>query len=429
MWSRKRLDIGWRDLALGAVQCLLPADREAAETRVLASWSDDGDALACLSVRSGFDLLLAALSLPAGSEVLVSSVTIPDIIEILSAHGLRAVPVDLTAATMAPRLEILRRAITPFTRAILAAHLFGGRFDLDPLADVAQEHGLLLIEDCAQAYCGPRFRGHPRADVSMFSFGPIKTATALGGAIVRVRDEALRSAMAERQAAYPIQSRWAFLTRVAKYAGLKSISTPSAFSMLFAACRLAGLDADQLLNRSVRGFAKGELLVQLRRRPSAALLALVARRLRRFDGRRLDARIAASRAIIGALADFADFPGSAAAEHCHWVLPIRVEESQRLIAALRAAGFDSTQGQSLCVVPPPAERPELDPRTARDTMAGIVFVPCYPEMPPEAAARLIETLIQFLREPIAMEGPALSPGLPGAGPASLAATCSTNATQ
>ena len=397
MWSRKRLDIGWRDLAYGAVQCLLPADRGAAEARVLDSWSGDGDALVCLSVRSGFDLLLSALNLPAGSEVLVSAVTIPDMLEIVAAHGLRALPVDLEPGTMSPQWDALRRAITPATRAILAAHLFGGRIDLDPLADVAQEFDLLLIEDCAQAYCGPRFRGHPRADVSMFSYGPIKTATALGGAILRVRDDALRNAMAERQSAYPNQSRWAFLTRVAKYAGLKSLSAPSAFAMLFAACRLAGLDADRLLNRSVRGFARGELFAQLRRRPSAALLGLLARRLRRFDGERLQARIAASQAIVAALADCADFPGSAAAEHCHWVLPIRVDEPQQLIAALREAGFDSTQGQSLCVVPPPAERPELDPRMARDTMAGIVFVPCYPEMPPEAAGRLIAALRDFSR--------------------------------
>jgi len=117
--------------------------------------------------------------------------------------------------------------------------------------------------------------------------------------------------------------------------------------------------------------------------------------LRRFDVERLDARIAASCAIIERLSATAEFPGAAAAEHCHWVMPIRVDEPRRLILALREAGFDATQGQSLCVVPAPADRPELDPRVARDTMAGIVFLPCYPEMPPAAVERLIQVLAGF----------------------------------
>ena len=54
---------------------------------------------------------------------------------------------------------------------------------LQPFAEKAQEHGLLLWEDCAQAFDG-RYAGHPEADAVMFSFGPIKTATALGGVIV-----------------------------------------------------------------------------------------------------------------------------------------------------------------------------------------------------------------------------------------------------
>jgi dTDP-4-amino-4,6-dideoxygalactose transaminase len=417
MWSRKRLDVGWLDLAYGAVRCFSPADREAAENRLLARWSDGGDAIACLSVRSGFDLSLSALALPPGGEVLVSAVTIPDMLEIIRAYGLRAVPVDLEPATMAPRLDVLHRAITPATRAILAAHLFGGRIELERISAFAREHGLLLFEDCAQAYCGPAYRGHPRADVSMFSFGPIKTATALGGAVIRVRDAALRQAMRTRQAAYPVQSRLALLRRIGKYACLKRLSTPIAFGLLVSACLAAGLDPDRLLNGSVRGFAHGDLLSQLRRRPSAALLALLERRLRRFDVERLDARIAASRAIIERLSAAAEFPGAAAAEHCHWVAPVRVDEPRRLILALREAGFDATQGQSLCVVPAPADRPELDPRAARDTMAGIVFLPCYPELPPAAVERLIRVLADFCQSaPRAFDGPvAISCGLAKSG--------------
>ena len=64
--------------------------------------------LVCLSVRSGFDLLLQALALPAGSEILVSAVTHPDMVNIIERHDLRAVPVDLDLATLAPRAEAIR---------------------------------------------------------------------------------------------------------------------------------------------------------------------------------------------------------------------------------------------------------------------------------------------------------------------------------
>src|SRR5690606_31664613 len=126
-----------------------------------------------------------------------SALNIKGMIKIVDRQGLTPVPIDLDIEHMAPRLELIERAITPATRAIVVAHLFGTRLDLAPLAAIARRRGIMLIEDCAQAFDGSRYRGHPEADVSMFSFGPLKTATALGGAILRVRDPALLSRMRE----------------------------------------------------------------------------------------------------------------------------------------------------------------------------------------------------------------------------------------
>ena len=58
---------------------------------------------------------------------------------------------------------------------------------MTPLAALAAERGLLLLEDCAQSLRGPPDRGDESADVSMFSFGSIKTCPALGGALLYVR--------------------------------------------------------------------------------------------------------------------------------------------------------------------------------------------------------------------------------------------------
>src|ERR1700674_1499156 len=164
---RHRLDIRLRDFAYALIAVAWARKPERLSARLEARWSPGGQGLACRSVRSGFHLLLESLALPAGSEVLVSAVTHPDMVRIIEAHGLVAVPVDLDVATLAPRLDLAERRVTPMTRAILIAHLFGGRVDMRPWAAFAKQHRVMLWEDCAQAFTGPGDTGAPAADVSM----------------------------------------------------------------------------------------------------------------------------------------------------------------------------------------------------------------------------------------------------------------------
>lgn len=353
-------------------------------------WSCAGEAIVCLSVRSAFDLLLTSLKLPRGSEVLVSAVTIGGMLRIIEEHGLVAVSVDLDALSMSPRLDSLAAGLSSRTRAVLVAHLYGGRFDLRPIADFARRHHLILIEDAAQAYAGPGYIGHHAADVSLFSFGPIKTATALGGAIVRVRDRTLLARMRTMQAGWPVQRRSDFLARVGKYAALKTMSQRVSYRVMVSACRAAGLNHDRLVNGSVRAFADRDFFACIRRQPSAPLLSLLLRRLRHFDSQRLADRIRVAEQIMGRRRATPLFPGSACEPHAHWLLPVWSNDPRRIIKTLTDAAFDCTQGQSLTVVAPPGGRPELEPVTAREILAGIVFLPCYPEMTGAAVEHLVE---------------------------------------
>jgi len=393
MWARKRLDIGWSDLAFGLLRALRPADRWAAQRRVERACSGSRNALACLSVRSGFDLLLGALALPPGSEVLVSAVTIPHMVEIIEHHGLVPIPVDLDANRLAPRPDRMRRAVTPRTRAVLVAHLFGSRIPLEPVLALAEAHGLLVIEDCAQAFAGTEYRGHPRADVSLFSFGPIKKATALGGAVLFVRDARLFQQMRIRQASYPVQSKGAYVRRLAKYGALMACSSPVAFGVLMGALRAVGRDPDRAINGSVRGFRTGKLLERIRRRPSAPLLAVLQRRLRTFDGRRLEDQRAKGELLARLLRREVACPAATVVPHTHWVFPIVVDRPPQVVAGLRRAGFDATQGASLSVVAPPADRPWLEPAAARDVLARVVFLPLYPEMPTRAIRHMAQVVL------------------------------------
>jgi len=393
MWVRKRLDIGWFDIAAARLAWVVCWNRVAVRERLESRWAPDADGLACLSVRSGLDLLLSALDWPAGSEVLMSALTVPDMARIVAAHDLVPVPVDLDPDTAAATSESLRRAVSPATRGVLVAHLFGGRAPLDPVFDRARDHGLFVIEDCAQAYVGPGWRGSEQADASLFSFGTIKTATAVGGALLRIADSGLLGKVREIESAWPVGSRLRYLLRVRKSALLKLCSSRAAFSLLANSCRLAGRDHDTFLNRTVRGFPGKDLLGQLRQQAPAPMLALLDRRLSRFAPERLAERAERGARLVARCGDRVRLLGHAASEHTWWVFPVLADRPGELIVAMRAAGFDATQGASMGIVEAPAGREDTAPNI-RELFGQIVYLPLYREMPPREVDRMADVLLE-----------------------------------
>ena len=253
--------------------------RPDALARVESLWAPTGDGLACLSVRSGLDLLLRTLDYSPGTEVLVSAITIRDIVRIIEHHGLTPVPVDIDMRTLTLNVDSLRRAAGPGSRVLLVAHLFGSRMPLDEVGRFARDRGLLLVEDCAQSFTGLEYRGHEAADVSLFSFGPLKTSSALGGALLRVKDAALLGRMKSLHATYPVQGRGRYLKRVLRFGAVRLVMQPLPYTTLCAACRALGRNHDELLNQAIRGFSGPAFFRNIRHQPSRALLALLWRRL------------------------------------------------------------------------------------------------------------------------------------------------------
>ncbi|HET6658851.1 MAG TPA: DegT/DnrJ/EryC1/StrS family aminotransferase [Rubrobacter sp.] len=387
MYARHRLDISVEDIAFGVLWHSRRLKREKLEGEVLRLCSLEEEGLVCFSVRSGWDLWLGAQGLWAGDEVLVSAVTHPDMVRIISEHGLRAVPVDIDPGTLTPRPCMLEAAFTPRTRVVLVAHLFGGRMDLGGVAKFARERGVLLVEDCAQAFKGPKRMGDPLADVSMYSFGTLKTSTALGGAILRVRDREVLDRMRWIQASYPSQDRGGYLKKLLKVLGLVTVSRPGLYGLLARACRRLGSDLDALVSGVVRGFPPREpatmFLWRLRQRPSAPLLAMLSRRLRTFDGERLARRASTGERFARRLRVVDLHPGQRSLQRTHWLFPVVVEDAEALIASLRRRGLDASQAtSSIAVVEAPAGR--TLPSEASLMMSGVVFLPVYPELPAQA---------------------------------------------
>jgi decaprenylphospho-beta-D-ribofuranose 2-oxidase len=351
------------------------------------------------TVRTGFDLYLQALSLPRGSEILLTGLTIREMADIARHHGLVPIPLDLNPDTLAPDIAELEAAITSQTRAILVAHLFGGRVPLDGIIEVAKRNGLHVIEDCAQAFAGPDFTGHPESDLAMFSFGSIKTATALGGALIRVADPRLWKRMQSIEEEYPAETSKEYLGAVLTHMLVKLFTLPLVFGLFYRACGFLSRDFEQVIN-AVRNLPEGEESVEvIRKRPSAPLVAVLSRRLRTFDTEKLQRRRQVGQEFKQALPNGIRCLGGAAESHTHWVFPILVDAPGRFAAELRAYGFDSTTaGSALSVIDPPVERNVRRAVRLRAAYRELLYLPVYPEMPTQERARLLDALGEILRD-------------------------------
>ncbi|MDP4645751.1 MAG: DegT/DnrJ/EryC1/StrS family aminotransferase [Akkermansiaceae bacterium] len=378
-----RLDIGWRDIASGFGFCVMPIKRSIAEKRAKDSWSRGDDFLITLSVRSAFDLMLRALQLPPGSEVLLSALTVPDMVRIVKLHELVPVPVDTDEAGNIIS-DSLKRAISPQTRMIVIAHLFGGSAPLDEVHKVAKDHDLLVVEDCAQSFLRPGDSGHPESDAALFSFGPIKTASALGGAVARIKSPELRERMAGLLESDSIQSRKSFALRIARFSVLKLLS--GNFMAEFTRCCVErfGGDFDSMSNSAARGFSSAELLKQLRRQPSTPLLRLMERRWQNYDFTRIDRRMRMGRLLDTKIGI------KRGAFHSYWVYPIFVRDPIAVCERLCAAGFDATCQARMTVVPAIDDARKAVSACSRWEHA--VFLPWYPDMPFEALDDMIDLL-------------------------------------
>ena len=395
MICRIRFDIDAMDLLYGFVASA-GRNRPAVPQRELESkWRASGDGLACLSVRSCLDLALRALELPRGAEVIVSAVTIPHVLDILRHHQLVPVPVDLDSDTLAP-IRSIEDVVTARSCAVVVAHLFGTRMPMQPICDVARRHGLVVIEDCAQAFDGLRYQGHADADVSMFSFGSIKHCTCFGGALARVRSPTLLSRMRELQAAYPVQAQPSYLAKLVRYSLLALLSTRLLYTLLVLACRALRMDYDAAMNGVARGFKSGDLIALIRRQPCAGLLRVMRRRLERIDEQRQGKHRARCRALVAALLPDVPHFGWRSPTHTFWLFPIRVHDPEGTLLALRRAGFDATRHQSaLVVVPPPPGRPAAS-AIARD-LSKILYVPVAAHVTDREVARLADVVRNVAR--------------------------------
>lgn len=151
-------------------------------------------AVAVSNGTTALDLAFKGLGIGAGDEVLVTSRTFLASVSSIVTAGAIPVFVDVDRETQNIAPEAVREAITSRTRAIVAVHLAGWPCDMDALMSLAEQHGLWVIEDCAQAH-GARYQGRSVGSighVGCWSFCQDKIISTGGeGGMVTTDDEAL----------------------------------------------------------------------------------------------------------------------------------------------------------------------------------------------------------------------------------------------
>jgi dTDP-4-amino-4,6-dideoxygalactose transaminase len=159
----------------------------------------------CVALATGTAALhlgLLALGVQPGDEVITTPNTFIATAESITYCGAQPVLVDIDPATANIDPNLIERAITPRTRAIIPVHLYGRPPDMDAIQSIAARHDLRILEDAAQAH-GGRYRGRrvgTLGHAAAFSFYPTKNLGAYGegGALTTDDDSIAQFARAAR---------------------------------------------------------------------------------------------------------------------------------------------------------------------------------------------------------------------------------------
>lgn len=171
--------------------CILGPKVEELEKKVAAL----SDCRYAVGMSSGTDALLAALmalGIGAGDEVITTSFTFFATAGCIARVGALPVFVDIDARTFNIDPARIEAAITPRTKAIMPVHLFGQMCDMDPIMEIANRHGIPVIEDGAQAISAS-YKGRKAGSIGAigcFSFFPSKNLGAAGDGGMCVTNDA-----------------------------------------------------------------------------------------------------------------------------------------------------------------------------------------------------------------------------------------------
>ena len=150
-------------------------------------------AAAVSSCSAALHLVLVALGIKAGDEVIAPSMTFCSTVHAIVHAGATPILVDCDRVAMNLDQSVIESRITPRTKALIVVHMCGRSCEMGPILEIARQHGLKLVEDCAHAV-ETTYHGQAAGllgDAGCFSFYPTKSITTGDGGMVISRHKEL----------------------------------------------------------------------------------------------------------------------------------------------------------------------------------------------------------------------------------------------
>lgn len=373
-----------------------------------ANWVGVSAAHFVPSGRMGLAVLLDALGYPDGAEVIVPAFTYFAIPALLRLTGHKVVYADVEPTTFEISAASVKPLITDRTAAIIPTHLFGRTCPVKGLVKLCSQHGLDLLEDCAQS-SGAR-AGHQRTGAlgraAYFTFGITKNFTTFSGGMVTTSDEALSHRMRQALDTFGRPS-----TRKLIKEGGTALSMFVATRPLLFGATLGPLlrfspkaDADPVHNafkEPPRALSRKDLMNH-QWLPGAAQAAAGLRQLQTIDARNEERRqlgnsllqMLRTRGVAGPPAAAA--PGG---DHIFVSFALRHPDRAAFGKALRRHGVDFSPGyMSACsALPDLGGRPGLCPE-AEKVEREVVHLPLYPGLTEARLERIADGVAAAARE-------------------------------
>ena len=344
-------------------------------------------AIAAPSCRVATEAAAHALKLPQGGEVSMPSLTFHSIPATFARAGLKLRFVDIDPGTYNLDIDRLEGAIGPSTVAIAPVHLYGRASNMPRIRELADQHGLKVIEDVAQA-CGAR-SGERMAgawgDAAVFSFHPAKNLSALWAGMVATDSDEVAEGVRAFLRGLPTLSRSGVAGRWLSSAGMAAVtSTPAWLSFMhpaLRACASVSFDPVAWLASEVPGKTAGmDRDARLMPRPLQGVVALRQlaslpehNRLRIRNGERLLQGLQGTPGLsIPAPAE----PG----ESIFMSFVVRVDERERFRRRLLRLGVDSHPGNMHVGPRIPGIDATGDEEIAAEVNERMVHLPVYPDL-------------------------------------------------
>jgi len=165
--------------------------------QAFAKFHDVPKALTVSNGTTALHLALAGLGIGPGDEVIVPDLTFAASANVVIHCGAKPVLADVDPRTWTLDPADFARKITPRTKAVMPVHLYGHPCDMDPIMEIARQHKLFVVEDCAESL-GAKYKGRlcgTFGDAGCFSFFANKVITTGEGGMVFTRDAALHQRM------------------------------------------------------------------------------------------------------------------------------------------------------------------------------------------------------------------------------------------